>query len=110
MEACSLCQKTGTAGTLMVCSRCKTSRYCSAACQKDAWSSHKRDCKKWAAITLETSPAMDNDDDLDDDESDMPLKHIDAQNRNEHVTFVVQSWCDSFQGGYSLSNFHSESK
>jgi hypothetical protein len=109
METCALCSKTGSAGSLKVCSRCKTARYCSAACQKDAWQGHKKECKqlsKRAAITLESSPGMDAFDLEEDDESGMPLKHIDAQNRNEHVTFVVQSWCDSFQGGYSVENFH----
>ncbi|XP_022600145.1 histone-lysine N-methyltransferase SMYD3 [Seriola dumerili] len=31
--------------TLLRCSQCKTARYCNATCQKQAWSSHKRECK-----------------------------------------------------------------
>ncbi|KAL4623869.1 histone-lysine N-methyltransferase SMYD3 [Arapaima gigas] len=31
--------------TLLRCSRCKTAHYCNAACQRKAWSEHKRECK-----------------------------------------------------------------
>ncbi|XP_034536700.1 histone-lysine N-methyltransferase SMYD3 [Notolabrus celidotus] len=31
--------------TLLRCSQCKTARYCNTSCQKQAWSSHKRECK-----------------------------------------------------------------
>ncbi|XP_054892310.1 histone-lysine N-methyltransferase SMYD3 [Poeciliopsis prolifica] len=31
--------------TLLRCSQCKTARYCNAACQKQAWPGHKRECK-----------------------------------------------------------------
>jgi len=30
--------------TMMRCSRCKVARYCSKACQKQAWSEHKKSC------------------------------------------------------------------
>ncbi|XP_006779989.1 histone-lysine N-methyltransferase SMYD3 isoform X1 [Neolamprologus brichardi] len=31
--------------SLLRCSQCKTARYCNTACQKQAWSGHKRECK-----------------------------------------------------------------
>ncbi|XP_012736997.2 histone-lysine N-methyltransferase SMYD3 [Fundulus heteroclitus] len=31
--------------TLLRCSQCKMARYCNTACQKQAWSGHKRECK-----------------------------------------------------------------
>uniref|UniRef100_A0A3B5LYH2 [histone H3]-lysine(4) N-trimethyltransferase n=1 Tax=Xiphophorus couchianus TaxID=32473 RepID=A0A3B5LYH2_9TELE len=31
--------------TLLRCSQCKMARYCNAACQKQAWYGHKRECK-----------------------------------------------------------------
>ncbi|XP_074523305.1 histone-lysine N-methyltransferase SMYD3 [Halichoeres trimaculatus] len=31
--------------TLLRCSQCKLARYCNTTCQKQAWSSHKRECK-----------------------------------------------------------------
>uniref|UniRef100_A0A674N3Y4 [histone H3]-lysine(4) N-trimethyltransferase n=1 Tax=Takifugu rubripes TaxID=31033 RepID=A0A674N3Y4_TAKRU len=31
--------------TLLRCSQCKMARYCSATCQRRAWSDHKRECK-----------------------------------------------------------------
>ncbi|MED6257489.1 hypothetical protein ATANTOWER_024832 [Ataeniobius toweri] len=31
--------------TLLRCSQCKMARYCNTTCQKQAWSSHKRECK-----------------------------------------------------------------
>ncbi|XP_057199297.1 histone-lysine N-methyltransferase SMYD3 [Triplophysa rosa] len=40
---CQNCLKRGE--SLLRCSQCKTARYCSAQCQKQAWSEHKRECK-----------------------------------------------------------------
>ncbi|XP_024152173.1 histone-lysine N-methyltransferase SMYD3 [Oryzias melastigma] len=31
--------------TLLRCSQCKTARYCNAACQKQAWPGHKKECR-----------------------------------------------------------------
>jgi hypothetical protein len=39
---CWGCDKEGG----LVCSRCKTARFCSAECQKQAWKQHKPDCNK----------------------------------------------------------------
>uniref|UniRef100_A0A671MCR1 [histone H3]-lysine(4) N-trimethyltransferase n=1 Tax=Sinocyclocheilus anshuiensis TaxID=1608454 RepID=A0A671MCR1_9TELE len=41
--ACQSCLKRGE--SLSRCSQCKTARYCSAQCQKQAWPDHKRECK-----------------------------------------------------------------
>ncbi|XP_055029268.2 histone-lysine N-methyltransferase SMYD3 [Misgurnus anguillicaudatus] len=40
---CHNCLKRGE--SLLRCSQCKTARYCSAQCQKQAWPEHKRECK-----------------------------------------------------------------
>uniref|UniRef100_A0A673IXH8 [histone H3]-lysine(4) N-trimethyltransferase n=1 Tax=Sinocyclocheilus rhinocerous TaxID=307959 RepID=A0A673IXH8_9TELE len=41
--ACHSCLKRGE--SLSRCSQCKTARYCSVQCQKQAWPDHKRECK-----------------------------------------------------------------
>jgi len=45
---CYVCKrKTKENGNpLMACSKCKSIRYCSSACQKEDWDRHKPDCKK----------------------------------------------------------------
>ncbi|XP_077095121.1 histone-lysine N-methyltransferase SMYD3 [Siphateles boraxobius] len=40
---CQSCLKRGE--SLLRCSQCKTARYCSVHCQKQAWLDHKRECK-----------------------------------------------------------------
>ncbi|CAM4648661.1 unnamed protein product [Leuciscus chuanchicus] len=40
---CQSCLKRGQ--SLSRCSQCKTARYCSIQCQKQAWLDHKRECK-----------------------------------------------------------------
>ncbi|TFK29000.1 hypothetical protein FA15DRAFT_664645 [Coprinopsis marcescibilis] len=42
---CRICSKPGNP-TLLTCSRCKATKYCSAACQKADWKDHKRICAK----------------------------------------------------------------
>jgi len=42
-EACRLCGGNGSP-RLLVCSKCRTASYCSAACQKSDWKDHKADC------------------------------------------------------------------
>ncbi|KAF1809741.1 hypothetical protein P152DRAFT_461129 [Eremomyces bilateralis CBS 781.70] len=44
---CAKCEKTGpetTSGSLLTCSRCRSTKYCSKACQKADWKTHKRSC------------------------------------------------------------------
>ena len=41
---CCQCKKEFPAGILQKCSRCKNALYCSAACQKEAWPTHKLIC------------------------------------------------------------------
>jgi hypothetical protein len=44
---CDNCSKVGTSEEpLAQCSRCKSARYCSAACQKAHWPRHKVACQK----------------------------------------------------------------
>lgn len=40
---CSGCDNVGA--NFKVCSKCKTVKYCSAACQKEHWPQHKKDCR-----------------------------------------------------------------
>ncbi|XP_056112125.1 histone-lysine N-methyltransferase SMYD3 [Rhinichthys klamathensis goyatoka] len=42
-NTCQSCLKRGE--SLSRCSQCKTARYCSVQCQKQAWLDHKRECK-----------------------------------------------------------------
>lgn len=42
VRSCRLCDKTD--GKLLVCSRCKSVRYCSRDCQRLHWKAHKNDC------------------------------------------------------------------
>ena len=43
----SLCANCGNANNLKYCSACKVVHYCSPECQKNNWSSHKADCKRY---------------------------------------------------------------
>ncbi|KAH9917683.1 uncharacterized protein BXZ73DRAFT_80802 [Epithele typhae] len=45
-EQCARCKKGGAGGAeLRQCSRCKAVAYCSEACQKEHWRTHKTSCK-----------------------------------------------------------------
>jgi hypothetical protein len=44
-HVCAACGKEGSdSGSLLICSRCKVARYCSADCQRDDWKGHKKRC------------------------------------------------------------------
>ncbi|KAG2074776.1 hypothetical protein BDR04DRAFT_1171264 [Suillus decipiens] len=44
-RVCAACGKEGGApGSLLICSRCKDVRYCSADCQRQDWKGHKKRC------------------------------------------------------------------
>ncbi|KAG2366725.1 hypothetical protein BDR07DRAFT_1352199 [Suillus spraguei] len=44
-RVCAACGKEGGApGSLLICSRCKDVRYCSAGCQREDWKGHKKCC------------------------------------------------------------------
>lgn len=43
--SCQTCQTPSTAVTLQKCGRCRSTSYCSKACQKSDWPSHKPLCK-----------------------------------------------------------------
>ncbi|KAJ3925845.1 MAG: hypothetical protein NXY57DRAFT_1030838, partial [Lentinula lateritia] len=51
---CFQCQVTKRVGELKLCSRCRNARYCSAACQKEHWKTHKAFCKSPDKSKLET--------------------------------------------------------
>ncbi|KAG8739655.1 hypothetical protein FRC10_005357 [Ceratobasidium sp. 414] len=44
-DTCWLCGGSGKPN-LSACSKCKKARYCSAACQRQDWPAHKKDCNK----------------------------------------------------------------
>ena len=46
------CSHCGAAGAPFSCSRCKSSFYCGASCQKTGWPSHKVHCKRIATAWL----------------------------------------------------------
>ncbi|KAG1742546.1 hypothetical protein EDB19DRAFT_621200 [Suillus lakei] len=44
-HVCAACGKErGVSGPLLICSRCKVVRYCSAGCQRKDWKGHKKHC------------------------------------------------------------------
>lgn len=46
IQHCNSCGKAETAEqSLLQCQGCRIVRYCSKACQKDAWKTHKKFCK-----------------------------------------------------------------
>ncbi|KAI8462871.1 MAG: hypothetical protein J3K34DRAFT_446096 [Monoraphidium minutum] len=47
--ACAVCGKGRDQGKLKVCTGCGAVHYCSAACQKEDWPSHRRACKARAS-------------------------------------------------------------
>lgn len=49
-DVCARCGASAVADKkLLTCGRCKTARYCGAACQKAHWPAHKEGCKRPAA-------------------------------------------------------------
>lgn len=54
MDHCSFCKEPKECHILLLCSRCKTDKYCSKECQKKNWPNHKINC----------SPKTDNSIDL----------------------------------------------
>jgi ubiquitin carboxyl-terminal hydrolase 4/11/15 len=52
LESCVRCRKVGE---LLVCSGCKTVKYCSSACQSAHYSLHKELCKKLSRVKNKTS-------------------------------------------------------
>jgi hypothetical protein len=42
---CCHCDKDVPKETLLECTKCKRARYCSAKCQKEHWSSHRKVCE-----------------------------------------------------------------
>lgn len=49
---CQGCHANAETTELKTCSVCQNVKYCSAACQKDDWSSHKADCTRKACLAL----------------------------------------------------------
>ncbi|GMS79320.1 hypothetical protein PENTCL1PPCAC_1495, partial [Pristionchus entomophagus] len=43
---CSFCLRTPNEGRLLKCGGCQFSKYCDAACQRKAWSTHKHECAR----------------------------------------------------------------
>eukprot|EP00164_Ancoracysta_twista_P011547 GFYU01017812.1.p1 GENE.GFYU01017812.1~~GFYU01017812.1.p1 ORF type:complete len:310 (-),score=65.21 GFYU01017812.1:65-994(-) len=48
---CYHCRKTGTQEEMKMCSGCKRAVYCSASCQKEAWTDHRPKCKEYRRAT-----------------------------------------------------------
>lgn len=46
-----LCDKCAKIGSDLVCSGCTYARYCTKKCQRDDWSIHKKQCKKYASLS-----------------------------------------------------------
>ncbi|KAJ1485762.1 hypothetical protein T484DRAFT_1792258 [Baffinella frigidus] len=42
---------TTRAAKLRRCAKCERVAYCNAACQKEHWKQHKKDCKKWSTAS-----------------------------------------------------------
>ena len=51
---CAFCRDCGAA--LKICNTCKHVKYCSIACQRQHWPSHKTECKQRAASLHDESP------------------------------------------------------
>ncbi|KAL1741728.1 hypothetical protein HDZ31DRAFT_44787 [Schizophyllum fasciatum] len=45
---------------LLRCSKCKVARYCSAACSREDWESHKQSCNLWRTRPSEAARLMEN--------------------------------------------------
>jgi hypothetical protein len=52
VKTCHVCGATSTS----CCSKCKSTRYCSVACQKADWAAHKKLCGKPQVIHAEFGP------------------------------------------------------
>lgn len=51
-RCCANCDSVGGKdGRLLACSGCSTVFYCGSKCQKENWSSHKKDCKLLANLS-----------------------------------------------------------
>ncbi|KAJ6571347.1 hypothetical protein B0H19DRAFT_1129786 [Mycena capillaripes] len=50
---CHKCQATKHLSELKICSRCQSAKYCSKACQKAHWKTHKPHCKSPEDVKLE---------------------------------------------------------
>jgi len=74
---CSFCIAEVGRKNLMVCSRCRHARYCSKACQKEAWKSHKSVCKS-----------------VSETQATVPPDNLNAVLKKwlEHWTFALNRW------------------
>jgi splicing suppressor protein 51 len=56
-DTCATCNATAASknlAALRLCSRCKTTRYCSRECQKTDWKTHKKACASYASAGAST--------------------------------------------------------
>ena len=60
-QKCDKCNDTPAAGDkLRACSGCLQVRYCSAVCQREDWSEHRRVCKSLAVVTKKSVARFEN--------------------------------------------------
>eukprot|EP00753_Platysulcus_tardus_P012885 PLAT3566.1.p1 GENE.PLAT3566.1~~PLAT3566.1.p1 ORF type:complete len:553 (+),score=203.33 PLAT3566.1:140-1798(+) len=57
LQSAFACKRCGKHGKLNTCRACGSARYCSRACQKADWPSHRAECKKLAAAAAAAAAA-----------------------------------------------------
>jgi len=82
---CSICRVTGAERKLMVCARCKSVKYCSRDCQKEAWKHHKVMCMS----TDDAHALLDN---LASQHNGSPL--VLALHDKLDMKAAIQEWCE----------------
>lgn len=56
MKDAKTCQSCGSTVDVKLCNACKCTWYCSPACQKTDWPTHKKQCKVFQALVMDSGP------------------------------------------------------